>query len=339
MNVQPYTPDSSSYAALLTPLLNKLYGESEAEILYLEGHAVAYDYCLETEAITFLPILVRNGVAPIGHVGLILDSRLPAGEAFFGFFEVIEDNQVFDTLWTALLDLAGAHGLRRLLGPVNGSIWHQYRCVKSSSDVPFFKTEPATPIHYHGFLARALPKREIGYSSGIREDYSGMLDALENRAANIEALLKLHNVTISVSNSVPAESWADILNLSRDVFSGRSWGYTPISADAFSRLFMQAYGNAEIFRVFLLHHGPELVGYCVTLRERNDMISKSICIAEDYQGKGLGNVLALYLHRAAHEAGIDAIQYVLVRDGNQIYNYSVEGVRIFRQYSAFEFEL
>jgi hypothetical protein len=337
MRVAPYVPDAESFRLRLLPLIDRLY--PDAHDVFRHGHRSAHDYCVENPAVDLCPLTVQDGAATVGHVALVRDGRLPPGEAFFGFLELVDDPAVFDALWRGLIDLARSCGTRRLLGPVNGSIWHAYRCVRETSAMPWFPTEPRTPLSFYRFLKSAGPSREIGYSSGLRQSFARMLALMEDKAETIEPLMQAQGFAMSVAQGVPPEAWPEIVALSDAVFRPRSWGYTPLGTAEFMRLHGGLAQSPHFHRVFLLRLRGRLIGYALTLRMGATMICKTICLMPEFQGMGLGNAFALYLHRAARQDGMTSIMYVLVRDGNRIHDFPMEDIAIFRRYAAFEFDL
>ena len=130
-----------------------------------------------------------------------------------------------------------------------------------------------------------------------------------------------------------------IAKLSAVVFNERSWGYTNLDTAEFSNLYDLSKINEHIYKLFLLYQNDVLVGYCSTMKEGQNLVCKTICIAPEFQGKGLGNALALRVHEEAEIDGMEKIMYVLIKDGNQVHNYPMEDVRVFRRYSVFEYKL
>jgi GNAT superfamily N-acetyltransferase len=337
VKVTPYLPDATSFARHLVPLLDRLYPSAGTDAFFRHGYAAAFDYCLGAAHLRLLPLAADHVGAPVGHLALILDDRLAPGEAFFGFLEVADDARVFDALWRELCDLARSTGVRRLLGPVNGSIWHQYRCVTETSEQPPFPTEPRTPLWYYRFLKAVGPSKEIGYSSGLRRSYERMLSLMEGKAAKIEPMLKARGFDMAVEREVSARTLHEIAALSDATFRGRSWGYTPLRPTDFAKLHSEMADSPHFHRAFLLRRQGQLIGYAITLRDGPAMICKTICLLPEYQSIGLGNALALYLHRAARQDGLTKVMYVLVRDGNRIHDFPMDDIVIFRRYAAFEY--
>ena len=147
------------------------------------------------------------------------------------------------------------------------------------------------------------------------------------------------NLKIEVIKEVSVDILLSIAKLSAVVFGEKSWGYTKLNDAEFLKLYDPDKINEHIYKPFLLYHHDVLVGYCRTMREGVTLVCKTICVAPEFQGIGLGNALALSIHEEARNDGLEKIMYVLIRDGNQVYNYPTEDVEMFRKYAVFEYKL
>lgn len=339
MKTEAYKPIDLRSEKKFVGFLESLYGSSTIFDFFLEEYERSYNFCSTSKHVKFFPLAFYNKNEMVAHVALIMDDRLEENEAFFGFFEAVDDVTVFEVVWRELIELANMHKLQILKGPVNGSIWHQYRCITEDSSVPFFKTEPMTQLYYYDFLSQMNPTNEITYSSGIRDSYSNILELLKAHKETIVQKLNEGNFRIEVTKEVSPEILLSIAKLSAVAFDEKSWGYTGLDLSEFFSLYDPDKINEHIYKLFLLHQGDTLVGYCSTMKEEQNLVCKTICIAPELQGKGLGNALALSIHEEAERDEIEKIMYVLVKDGNQVHNYPTEDVEVFRRYSVFEYEL
>ncbi|MDP3989359.1 MAG: GNAT family N-acetyltransferase [bacterium] len=337
MKIKLYNPKDFYTEKDLTSFLKALYGSNCNFEFFLDEYKRAYNFCCDSKHITFLPLSFFQDEEMVAHVALILDDRLPRHQAFFGFFETVNNAMVFEVVWRELIILATIHDIQILKGPVNGSVWHQYRCIKEGSSVPFFRTEPMTPLYYYDFLSQVNPTSEITYSSGIRESYADILKLLKQHKNIIEQKLGEDNFKIEVTEEISQGALLAIAKLSTVAFDEKSWGYTKLDNAEFSKLYDSRKVNEHIYKLFLLYHHNVLVGYCSTMIEGRDLVCKTICITPELQGKGLGNALALRIHEEAERDGIEKIMYVLIKDGNQVHNYPTEDVEIFRRYAVFEY--
>jgi len=339
MKIEAYKPIDFNSKKDLVEFLTFLYNLNTNFDFFLKEYENAYNFCCTSAHIKFFPIAIYNNGQMIAHAALVINERLGENEAFFGFFEVVDDITVFEVVWRKLTELAKMHKLQILKGPVNGSIWHQYRCINEDSPEAFFKTEPMTPLYYYDFLIQVNPTNEVTYSSGIRDSYLNILELLKKHKDTITQKLSDENYRIVVTKKISPEILLSIARLSAVVFNKKSWGYTELDPVEFANLYDPSKINEHIYKLFLLYQNDVLVGYCSTMKEGQNLVCKTICIAPEFQGKGLGNALALRVHEEAEIDGMEKIMYVLIKDGNQVHNYSMEDVRVFRRYSVFEYKL
>lgn len=335
MQIVTYKPTDEGYRAQLRAFLQRLYHNYHQSDFYLVEYEAAYRYCVESPHIQFIPFLLYDAGVVVGHAALIIDDRLPPGEAFFGFFEIIEDEQLFNCLWQELIQVAKVQRRTLLKGPINGSVWHQYRCIKISSPVPYFKTEPMTPLYYYDFFQRQKPAAEITYSSGQRTSFAELVQTLLSRDVSVELAQKGFHVMYQTS--VGVDDLRGIAAISQAAFDVASWAYTSLDPQEFAALYSVDKINVHLGGVYLMYHQTDLVGYCSTIQEDNRLVCKTICLKPAFQGIGLGQALALKIHQDAVVRGVTAVVYALVRDGNQVHNYPTADVTIFRRYAAFEF--
>jgi ribosomal protein S18 acetylase RimI-like enzyme len=332
MEISLYQPQKENTE--LRALITKKYGASRSFEYFLTDFEKAFRFCVDSESVHFYPIAAKENGKLVAHIALIIDKRLPAGEAFFGFFEVPNDRVLFDELWHALITLAKEKGIATLKGPVNGSIWHQYRAIKNTDRSDFFKAEPISDSFYYELLTSKKPNIEVNYYSASREPFERVLTLVDESAYS---KLEQYGFSIKVANTVSMQDLGAIAAISKTVFQ-TSWGYTELTQKEFMDLYSPDKMQAHLNSLYVLYKGEEIIGFCSTGREdEKTVICKTIAVLPQYQGLGLGNALAYKLHIDAKAAGFSKMIYALIREGNNIKNFPKEGAKIFRQYAAFEF--
>jgi len=330
--------DSQQIPKELGGFFSSLYSNENNYDFLLSELEVAYAFCASSVHVHGDCVQVFEDSEIVGHVALIRDDRFEYQEAFFGFFESVENEEVLSVLWTALGKLAKEKKIKKIHGPVSGSIWHQYRCVSETSETLHTKTEPHSPVYYYNFLNKQSPVDEIKYTSGKRTSLLNIVKLLEEK--NIDALLERNNFSISSTGKLGMGDLASIALISSDTFSAVSWGYVQLEQAEFGALYNMEKINSHIHKVFFLYHETKPIGFCSVIEPRKGVWAcKTICIASGYQGIGLGNALAYYVHKEAIEEKVEEIQYLLVREGNQVHNYSMADLEIFRRYSVFTFNI
>ncbi|MGH2611779.1 MAG: GNAT family N-acetyltransferase [Rhabdochlamydiaceae bacterium] len=333
MKVREYHP--KEMPADFEDLLIRKYGREKNFGYYLSEEKKSFLFCLDNANVTFQPIAVYDAEKMQAHISLILDKRLPTREAFFGFLEVSEDANLFNLIWNKLIKRARTAGVTMLKGPVNGSIWHQYRCIKKSDGSEFFKSELISEPYYYDFLVSHKPVNEMQYYSAYREKFEAILVAGETAYGKLETA----GFTIKDTQNMNLEELKTVAALSRLVFRN-SWGYTELTEKEFMQLYSSEKLDTHLSKIYLLYKENNIVGFCGTLKEVDStLICKTICVLPQYQGIGLGSALAYKVHLDASKNNIKKIIYALIREGNNIKNFPKEDAVIFRQYAAFEFRI
>ncbi|MDP3697024.1 MAG: GNAT family N-acetyltransferase [Candidatus Taylorbacteria bacterium] len=333
MDIKTYRQPNAS-ATELTEILREKYGSNKNFDYFLSDFKKAFNFCLDNENVFFYPIAGFENGKMSAHAALIIDRRLPDGEAFFGFLEFPQDKLIFNLLWGNLIEEAKKKGIKILKGPVNGSIWHQYRCIKETDNSPFFKTELFCESYYYDFLISSNPNVEVIYHSAYREPFDIVLHMISE-----DSYKKLtdHGFSIKETKHVTPEELRTIAEISRTVFHG-SWGFTELNEKEFTQLYSPKELAVRLNTLFLLYRNNEIIGFCSTSNEdAHTLICKTICILPKYQGLGLGNALAYRIHFNAQKEGFNKMIYALIREGNNIKNFPKEDTVIFRRYAAFEF--
>lgn len=335
MEISQYKPDDTSHDLFLGLLRRKYGGESHSDY-FLEAAGIAYDFARSSNKITFIPFGVHDGGALVAHAALIVDERLQAGDAFFGFMEFPDDRAVFEALWQALVREAKARGISVLKGPVNGSIWHQYRCIREGDETPFFKGEPRSESYYYDFFASHAPDAEISYYSAYREPFGVVLNLINTKT---QGALESSGFSIQEIKETTMQHLEAIAEISRTVFSS-NWGYTELSPEEFMQLYTPRALNSHLHALYVLCKEDEIIGFCSTAQENEEtLLCKTIAILPHYRGFGLGNALAYRIHADAERAGYKRMMYVLIREGNNVSNFPQNAAHIFRRYAAFEFRI
>lgn len=334
MDINTYQPDP--LADDLTNLLREKYGSNKNFDYFLSDFKKAFNFCMDNRNILFYPIAGFENGKVCAHIALIIDKRLSAGEAFFGFLEFPDDVSSFNLLWDGLIKEARNKGISILKGPVNGSIWHQYRCIKETNQMPFFKAELFCEPYYYNFLIFSKPTNEVLYYSAYREPFDIVLRMIGEGSYN---KLVGSGFSIKETKTATLDELRTIANISKTVFHD-SWGYTELNEQEFMQLYSSEKLATHLTTLYLLYRGDEMIGFCSTSKEDDStLICKTICVLPQYRGLGLGNALAYKVHFDAQKEGFKKIIYALIREGNNVKNFPQDDTIIFRRYAAFEFHL
>lgn len=320
----------------LPDLLKSKYGNRKHFEVFMNDLERSRLFCCENKNTSTQSFAGYDSGKLVSHISLIKDERLDPSEAFFGFMEFDVKSESFDLLWTSLVDEARSQGISLLKGPVNGSVWHQYRCVTKSDGSDFFTAEPICEPYYYTHLVSKKPSAEIQYYSAYREPFDIVLRLIDRMAL---VKMRVAGFVIEEIQQMTPELLRTIADISKKVFS-KNWGYTELNEQEFIQLYSLDKMSLHLNSLYALYRGNEMIGFCSTCREdERTLILKTICIMPKYQGLGLGNALAYKIHEDAKGRGYTKMIYALIREGNSIKNFPKESAVIFRNYSAYEFTI
>lgn len=334
MKVTNYKPRQTPIPKLIKLVKDKYGGKKNFDFFFSDFQK-AYSFCVDNPNIIFIPFSAFENEELVAHVALIIDKHLPKGEAFFGFFETKQDSSVFEAIWKSLGERAKKMNISLLKGPINGSIWHQYRCIKQADNSEYFKSEPLSEIYYYRLLTQMRPLSEVSYYSAFREKFAKVMGAIKTEFGKLTAA----GFDIKELENVSYEQLLSIVKISKMVFHN-SWGYTDLTEKDFLQLYSSDKIAAHLNKLYLLYKDRQIIGYCSTSKEdEQTLIIKTICILPKFQGLGLGNAMAYKIHINAQKEGFKKIIYALIREGNKVKNFPTDDTLIFRQYAAFEFKI
>lgn len=206
---------------------------------------------------------------------------------------------------------ARAKGALRLIGPVSGDTWHNYRAVTGSSGAPFFALEPDLLDPGLGLLGFS----EIAsYSSSIVE-----LEALkfgQTRQPASFAQLDWDSLDLSNFDSELESLW----QLSLVAFKN-NFLYQPIALAEFKALYqpMQQYIDGNY--VLMVRDKGELVGclFCFAdflCRKKKRLVVKTIARKPGRRYGGLGETMLSMMLKKAREDGFEEAILALYKDDN-----------------------
>jgi predicted GNAT family acetyltransferase len=314
--------------------LHELYNTEIGYEFFIADKKKAVEFCSRNNyPISFIEIVVNNNL--IAHAALIQNSQLPTSEAFFGFFECIDDKEVFLILWDNLVSIAKENNKKKILGPIDGAIWFQYRVNSLFTAETRFSSEPISQKHYPELLKSVNPDDEILYHSAYRKKFDAIVKITE--ASYYQAINK--GFEIKLAEYLDEKVLKDIYDLSISLFN-KNWGYTPISYLDFLSLYDTKKFSDYISSIYTVTKNNKLIGYCVNMLINDTMIIKTIGVSNEYQGMGIGNALVYKVHSDAINSGnISKIIYALIKKENQVKHFPTDDIQIFREYSSFEYSI
>lgn len=313
-------------------LFRQLYGKEEHIDYFVADIKLSIDYCLSTKHVT--TITLTDGDVLLGHCSIIKSAK-NSDFAYFGFFESPENHEGFLLLWNSVLKESRRQNIKKLAGPVNGSIWFPYRFIATSNNFPLFKGEIPTKLSYHELFS-ALPNRQIiAYSSGMRNDFDFIIESTKKLYDDLEGL----GFQLEALTGITEKTLKEIQALAEAAFSSHSVMYEALPIDYFLKLYNQD-KTKDLFGLYIVRKDKKIIGFCsVFFENKNKLIFKTFAVHPSFQRQGVGGAIVHLVHRHAKEQGVEAIIYALVRDGNNIKYYPKDDVSIIRTYSLFVFDV
>ena len=279
---------------------------------------------------------------PDAALGLVRDGRVRASAALWWRERLHVDGaeeplgRIGHVAWAtaddgaALLDAAlgrlRAEGVRRALGPIDGSTWFAYRVVTDAAPdggeaAPPFFLEPWPPP------AVAAAFDQVGFAP-VAHYLSARADALPDESAPLaDDLRQLAHVGVTIRPFRPDDAEAELRALHPlllDAFADNAF-YAPLDLDRFLALYRPLLAHVDPDLVLVAEAAGRPVGVVLAVpdlaqRARGEAVDtvvlKTLAVASDRRGEGLGGVLARAVQEAARGKGYTAAVHALMHVDN-----------------------
>jgi GNAT superfamily N-acetyltransferase len=242
----------------------------------------------------------------------------------------------------ASIELA-RRGCTLMVGPLDGNTFRPYRLVteRSPSNIqraPFF-LEPDNPDAWPADFLEAGFFPWMNYYSAIGEAFGD--DPWMDSAAAGVAAYGLQVRTVNPHRF--EEEIRRIYPLVQRSFS-HNFLYTPLAEEEFVAQYapLRAYLQHEL--VLLAEHAGEPVGFIFALPDLaqaqrgepvDTVIIKSVCVAPEYSGIGLGGLLVSHCQRTVHQLGYRRVIHALMAEDNFSRKISARYAQTMRRYTLF----
>lgn len=270
-------------------------------------------------------IMVRKGDIVLARVACFINPHhVIEQEAFgtIGYFECVEEYEVFQRLMSEVQKLFIAKGIKKLLGPIDGSTWNSYRLVSSDQSDPFL-LEIATPKYYLKFF------RDYGFEE-LAQYYSQrtwkMVDNWD-KAEKVRDQFVRNGVRFEAFDLENSES--EFLKLG--AFCNRAFRnnflFSPISNEKFARKMSAVLPLINPRYTILAKKEGEVVGFIFCYEDLLNTNDKTIVVktvarnsAEEF--RGLGTVISSLVMKNIMEDGFTDAIHALILDQNASKNLS-----------------
>lgn len=286
----------------------------------------------------------RAGVV-VARAALHLADELvgaPGTTGMIGYFEATDEAAGVAVLRAAAQRL-GDGGAARVIGPMNGSTWARYRLAlppePSEAAHPPFLSEPTNPSWYPACFEAAGFEPIEHYLSRVAPD----LDSLADAAAGARARADEHGIRIEALEPARFEgALEELYTLSLEAFGKNPW-YSPLPREEFRRMYQPIQPLVGYGLVLLARRDPDpAAGFLFGFPDLLDpsgtptrVIIKTLAVAADARGIGLGTLLMHECHRRAAAAGYEAAIHALMHVDNPSHRISRHGGDVLRRYALY----
>ncbi|GAB2967559.1 hypothetical protein GCM10027048_42870 [Hymenobacter coalescens] len=260
-------------------------------------------------------------------------------EAFFGFWETLDDAALHQQAFAALAADARQWGRRRLVGPLNFNTFHAYRLrLPPAPQWGQFDREPVNPAYYPALLTGlGLAPVSTFESRRIRPDDVPAVFA--DKEMLLRELEKIPFDFIPLNGDTWEQHEPEIFDLVHAIF-GANPGYRPVSPAQFRLLYNRAYAERLCPYTSVLFRDRETrqlaaLSFChpnyseLQLPEgqtpvferdfprltRRQLLAKTVGVHPDYRQRGLMSYMGAYGMVHFRERYEDVI-FCLMRTGN-----------------------
>jgi GNAT superfamily N-acetyltransferase len=239
---------------------------------------------------------------------------------YIGCFEMTDKQSGKSQLEDYIRQLKNA-GHKRIIAPINGDTWHQYRLVSRSNGDPAFPLEPQNPLWYNEVY------EELGF----------------------KPLMKYRSDKFNICNIEPIENTCPTLNIRKFCDSDlrliydislqcfdENFLYNDITFEEFSKLYQPILPMIDRDLVVIAEVDGATAGFLFSLVVNETQIIKSLAVMPEYRSKGIGAKLINHVLVAGQNKGIKTAIAALMSDDNNslkiISKYNSEQIREYTLY-------
>jgi GNAT superfamily N-acetyltransferase len=272
-----------------------------------------------------------------------------------GFFEAENDTEIVSELLNSAASWLAEQGVRRIVGPMDGSTWHRYRFNLGPHEIPPFLGEPSHPRYYPALW------EEAGFTT-CEDYYSKRVTNLPDAAINLERISRRAQAQGYRFRTLRFEHFEEELRilyrLSCEIFAD-NFLYRPIAWEEFLAMYqpLKLLINPK-FVLFATSGDGEEVGFLFAYPERRRAVAaaagrwgklgyvlhsftrtinlKSLGVIAKHRRSGLGAALMYEGYVRSAEAGFRNANLCLIRSDNPSGRLDGDVGEVIRQYRLYE---
>lgn len=237
-----------------------------------------------------------------------------------------------------------ARGCTLALGPMDGSTWRSYRLVTGTSPRPAFFLEPDSPPDWAGHFEVSGFKPLAGYFSAQTECWGDPAPSVPDHSSR----LARHGIRL---RALELEDFEDevlrIYPLCLESFKDNLL-FTPVTEEEFAAMQLPLHPCLVPGLSWVAELRKNPVGFVFAFpdilqarrgEKMDTVVLKTLAVAPEFQGIGLGHALVAACHSAAAGQGYARVIHALIRTGNRSGRISAHYARPIRSYALFAREL
>lgn len=268
-----------------------------------------------------------------GHPQACLTFERKGERALIGNYEALSRGAGVTLLQHAIIELR-KRGVRRAVGPIQGSTWHRYRlALPKEHEEPYFVGEPNNPSDYPNHFIAA------GFQIGERYESRIVTDLCKREAFYEKMRMRMEKRGMTFRSFDPC-LMEEIYRMCLLAFQENLF-YEPISFEAFAGLYGPLLTRVDHGFVQLAY-GPEgdVAGFVLAFPDLVDpsrLIFKTLAAASTYRSIGLGVFLYDRTHKLAAEKGFRSVIHALMHEKHNSLKLSLAmDSQPFREYALFD---
>lgn len=200
-------------------------------------------------------------------------------------------------------------GISKIVAPMNGNTWKQYRTIKQTSDEPPFLMENVSPIEFNEIFETAGY-----YETGTYTSTKGKIENYYNDEVldEIDRIIQNEGITIrTLDKNNGVEDLRKIYNVSVESFA-RNPFYTPIDEIDYLEQYTSYLDKVDEDFILLAEKDGKEIGFLFaipnliemqTMGKIDSLILKTIAVLPEYENLGLGNAMTRIIARKAIDKG------------------------------------
>lgn len=238
----------------------------------------------------------------------------------FGNLLCLNDQVIFNAIAGAVIAYAAEQQYKKIIGPINGSTWSNYRVALESNNEPYF-LDLTHPPYYTELFTQSKLSLDCKY-------YTFRDDELKIDFEKYHLLKeKARTQNIEIRNIDPADFEAElklIHTFSLEAFSG-NYLYSPIAFESFRDKYLSVLPVLKPELVYMSMQQDKLVGLLFAVQNISDkgkrgIVLKTIARLPAYDG--LAGLLGAELYLQLKKLGYEYALHAFMNETNKSVNLS-----------------